>query len=105
MFKKIASAVKNAVGKAGPRSASSRKGFRGVAAKLAEGDKEKLAGTAGLADLAATKMKKGGLADKEGRAMKKTSPDAVGRAMPKKMVGGGMAKGYKSGGMAKKKGC
>jgi hypothetical protein len=52
-------------------------------------------------------MKKGGMADKKGRAMKKTGSDAMGRAMAKKpaakkMMGGGMM-GYKSGGMAKKK--
>lgn len=61
--------------------------------------------------VAATGLKKGGMvkkksmSDKEGRAMKKTTADARGRAMPKKMMGGGMTKGYKSGGMAKKKGC
>lgn len=48
------------------------------------------------------------MSDKKGRAMKKTGADAMGRAMAKKpaakkMMGGGMMKGYKSGGMAKKK--
>jgi hypothetical protein len=58
-----------------------------------------MAGTSGTA-----MMKKGGMADKRGRAMKKTSADAEGRAMPKKMMGGGMTKAYKRGGSAKK-GC
>jgi hypothetical protein len=67
-------------------------------------DKEdnNLAGTAGTAA-----FKKGGMADKKGRAMKKTDADAMGRAMtkkPQKMMGGGMMRGYKKGGMAKK-GC
>lgn len=54
------------------------------------------------------KMKTGGMAmkskmaDKVGRAMKKTDADAKGRAMskktPKKMMGGGMMKGYADGG-------
>lgn len=47
------------------------------------------------------KFKEGGMADKTGRAMKKTTADAKGRAMtkaPKKMMGGGMAKGYAKGG-------
>jgi len=48
-------------------------------------------------------FKKGGMAmkDKVGRAMKKTTADAKGRAMtkaPKKMMGGGMMKGYAGGG-------
>jgi hypothetical protein len=38
------------------------------------------AGASGRAELA---MKKGGMADKAGRAMKKTTPDAKGRAMKK----------------------
>ena len=42
-------------------------------------------------------MKRGGdMADKAGRAMKKRTPDTMGRAMVKKMAGGGMA--YSSGG-------
>ena len=47
------------------------------------------------------KFKDGGAADKTGRAMKKTTADAKGRAMtkaPKKMMGGGMMKGYAGGG-------
>lgn len=45
-------------------------------------------------------FKEGGMADKKGRAMKKTDADAMGRAMkskakPKKKMGGGMMKkGY-----------
>jgi hypothetical protein len=41
-------------------------------------------------------MKHGGMADKAGRALKKRSADTMGRAMVKKMAGGGMA--YSSGG-------
>jgi len=42
-------------------------------------------------------MKRGGdMADKAGRAMKKRTPDTMGRAMVKKMAGGGMS--YSSGG-------
>jgi hypothetical protein len=48
------------------------------------------------------KMMSGGMADKVGRAMKKPTADAKGRAMskkaPKKMMGGGMMKGYAGGG-------
>lgn len=47
------------------------------------------------------KMMAGGMADKVGRAMKKPTADAKGRAMtkaPKKMMGGGMMKGYAGGG-------
>lgn len=49
------------------------------------------------------KMMIGGMADKTGRAMKKTASDAKGRAMtkaPKKMMGGGMAKYAKGGSVA-----
>ena len=49
------------------------------------------------------KMMSGGMADKVGRAMKKTAADAKGRAMtkaPKKMMGGGMAKYAKGGSVA-----
>lgn len=49
------------------------------------------------------KMMSGGMADKAGRAMKKTAADAKGRAMtkaPKKMMGGGMAKYAKGGSVA-----
>lgn len=49
------------------------------------------------------KMMSGGMADKTGRAMKKTAADAKGRAMtkaPKKMMGGGMAKYAKGGSVA-----
>jgi hypothetical protein len=49
------------------------------------------------------KMMSGGMADKAGRAMKKTAADAKGRAMtkaPKKMMGGGMAKYAKGGQVA-----
>jgi hypothetical protein len=59
-------------------------------------------------------MAKGGMADKKGRAMKSKTKDARGRAMmadggmamsPRKkmamgMMGGGMAKKYRKGGMA-----
>ncbi len=53
-------------------------------------------------------MAKGGMADKKGRAMKMKGKDASGRAMavsPRKkmamgMMGGGMARGYRKGGMA-----
>ena len=41
-------------------------------------------------------LKRGGMADKAGRAMKKRSADTMGRAMVKKMYGGGMA--YSGGG-------
>jgi len=41
-------------------------------------------------------MSKGGMADKKGRAMKKAGKDAMGRGM----MGGGMAKKYRKGGMA-----
>jgi hypothetical protein len=49
------------------------------------------------------KFKEGGMADKTGRAMKKTTADSEGRAMtkaPKKMMGGGMAKYAKGGQVA-----
>jgi hypothetical protein len=65
-----------------------------------------------LGRLMGKRFKEGGMADKKGRAMKKTDADAMGRAMTKKpkkmmgggMMGGGMTRGYKKGGMAKK-GC
>jgi hypothetical protein len=57
-------------------------------------------------------VRKSMMSDMKGRAMKKTGSDAMGRAMAKKpaakkMMGGGMARGYRSGGMAKKssRGC
>jgi hypothetical protein len=54
------------------------------------------------AKMKAKGMKSGGMADKTGRAMTKTTADAKGRAMSKKpkmmAVGGMMKKGYASGG-------
>jgi hypothetical protein len=55
------------------------------------------------AKMKAKGMKSGGMADKTGRAMTKTTADAKGRAMtkaPKKMMGGGMAKYAKGGQVA-----
>jgi len=91
-FKRIMKSVKKVADKvaspAKPAAASPDRA-RGMMGKIAK----KIGGM---------RFKDGGMADKTGRAMKKTDADAKGRAMskkaPKKMMGGGMMKGYAEGG-------
>ena len=81
------------LGVSGPRAF---KKFKAQRAAMKQQDEQEEGGTPAT-------FKKGGMAmkDKVGRAMKKTTADAKGRAMtkaPKKMMGGGMMKGYAGGG-------
>ena len=65
---------------------SGRRGFRGLKMLLPAVSKavsKASRGRAGMEEREPAAMKKGGMADKYGRAMKKTAADARGRAMKK----------------------
>lgn len=106
MFKRIMKSARKVADKV---AAPAGRGLMGkvvsaVADKAMANKPKELAGKGigkAMSKIARMKFKDGGMADKTGRAMKKTDADAKGRAMtkaPKKMMGGGMMKGYAEGG-------